>query len=105
MVDKALVARQTLASSLGLDGEHVEKRYGVLRPAGGNEWLAKLADDIAWATEHDIHGTPLVLLNGRPVAPFGPLLYALVLTSGDASHPVFAGLPEPRPPQPHTHAH
>ena len=46
MVDKALVARQTLASSLGLDGEHVEKRYGVLRPAGGNEWLAKLADDI-----------------------------------------------------------
>ncbi len=57
---------------------------------------ARLRDDIAWATEHHIHGTPLVLLNGRPVASFGPLLYALVLTKGDPDDPAFARLPPPQ---------
>jgi serine/threonine-protein kinase len=68
------------------------------------ETEAKLRDDIAWAAEHDIHGTPLVLLNGRPVAAFGPLLYALIVTEGDASHAVFESLPDPRPPGP-AHVH
>lgn len=58
---------------------------------------AKLRDDIAWATEHDIHGTPLVLLNGKPVSAFVPLLYALIVMHGDAEHDVFSGLPEPEP--------
>lgn len=44
---------------------------------------AKLQDDIAWAMEHDIRGTPLVLLNGRVVPNFPPLLYALVMSKGD----------------------
>lgn len=69
---------------------------------------AKLQDDIAWAMEHDIQGTPLVLLNGRPVAAFGPLIYALILTRGDAEHEVFSVLPEPEPDSgdPHAgHAH
>ena len=35
-----------------------------------------------------------MLINGGPVAPFGPLLYALILTRGDAEHPVFDGLPK-----------
>jgi serine/threonine-protein kinase len=55
---------------------------------------AKLQDDVAWATEHGIEGTPMVLLDGRPAAPFGPLLFALILTQGDATHPIFASLPE-----------
>ncbi len=67
---------------------------------------AKLQADIDWALEHGIEGTPLVLLNGRPVAPFGPLLYALILTGGDAAHPVFADLPEGVLRDPHEgHAH
>ena len=67
---------------------------------------AKLQDDIAWANEHDIHGTPLVLLNGKPVSPFGPLLYALILTGGKADHPVYANLPKPRLGDPHAgHQH
>ena len=45
MADDALIARQTLAQSLGLDKEVVDKRYGVLRPAWNQEWLGKLADD------------------------------------------------------------
>ena len=58
-----------------------------------NATNTKLADDVAWAVENEIEGTPLVLVNGRRVAPFGPLLYALVLTEGDAGHPVFDRLP------------
>jgi hypothetical protein len=59
-----------------------------------DETAAKLADDVAWAMENGIEGTPLVLINGRRVAPFGPLLYALVLTGGDPSNPVFDRLPQ-----------
>ncbi len=67
---------------------------------------AKLADDVAWAAENEIEGTPMVLLNGKRVAPFGPLLFALVLTEGDATHPAFAGLPEGVLRDPHAgHAH
>lgn len=57
---------------------------------------ARLKGDIAWASEHRIGGTPLVLLNGREVASFGPLLYSLILTQGDASGKVFEGLPPPQ---------
>ena len=63
------------------------------------ETHAKLRDDIAWAQEHEITGTPLVLVNGRRASPFPPLLYALVLASGDPEHPAFAALPAPSPPQ------
>ena len=38
-----------------------------------------------------------MLLNGRRVAPFGPLLYALILTKGNPDDPVFDRLPAPRP--------
>ena len=56
----------------------------------------KLQSDIAWAMQHDIQGTPLVLLNGRETPAFAPLLYALILTHGDAQHPAFATLPPPQ---------
>jgi protein-disulfide isomerase len=56
---------------------------------------AKLQEDIAWAMEHDLHGTPLVLLNGKKASSFVPLLYALILMQGDAEHEVFSELPEP----------
>lgn len=62
------------------------------------ETHAKLSDDIAWAEEHGITGTPLVLVNGRRASPFPPLLYALVLASGDTEHPAFAALPPPSAP-------
>ena len=57
---------------------------------------ARLQDDIAWAMEHGIRGTPLVLVNGRQAAPYPPLLYALVLAGGDADHPASTPCPRPR---------
>jgi hypothetical protein len=63
------------------------------------ETHGKLRDDIAWAMEHDITGTPLVLANGRRAAPFPPLLFSLVLAGGDAEHPAFTALPPPSAPK------
>ncbi len=67
------------------------------------ETEAKLQADIAWATEHDIHGTPMLLINGRKVIPYPPLLYALALTRGSSTHPAFAALPPPKPLPKHEH--
>ena len=57
----------------------------------------KLQDDIAWAVAHDIHGTPMLLVGGRKALAYPPLIYALALTRGSASHPEFAALPPPKP--------
>ncbi|GAB4558727.1 MAG: hypothetical protein Tsb0020_03950 [Haliangiales bacterium] len=66
---------------------------------------SKLLTDITYAKEHDLHGTPLVLINGRKASAFPLFLFAMILTGGDADHPAFASLPEPPPPSAHNHAH
>jgi serine/threonine-protein kinase len=63
----------------------------------------KLQDDVAWAIAHDIHGTPMLLIGGRKVLPYPPLLYALALTRGSPTHPAFAALPPPKPLPKHEH--
>ena len=63
------------------------------------ETQSKLLADIAWAEEHGIQGTPLVLVNGREASGFPAFLYALVLAGGDPAHPAFAALPAPTPRQ------
>jgi serine/threonine-protein kinase len=68
------------------------------------ETTRKLQEDVAYAKQHDVHGTPLVVVNGREVLPIPPLLYALVMTGGDASAPAFRVLPAPGPLQAH-HEH
>jgi protein-disulfide isomerase len=62
----------------------------------------KLQQDIQAAARFGIDGTPLVLINGRRGTSFGPFLYAMILTAGDAQHPAFASLP---PPNPNAHLH
>jgi serine/threonine-protein kinase len=61
------------------------------------ETEAKLRDDIAWAQQHDIQGTPLVLVNGREASSSLEFLYAMVLAKANPEHPAFAALPPPRP--------
>ena len=57
---------------------------------------AKLADDIAWAMETGLVGTPHVLVNGRTGSAFAPFLRAIVLAGGDADQPLFSQLPRAR---------
>lgn len=67
-------------------------RDGLERCMASPETHDRLADDIAWALEHQIRGTPLVLVNGRR-APLHPgLIYALILAHGDGQHPAFGSL-------------
>ena len=66
----------------------------------------KLIDlDVNAALALNIEGTPLLLVNGKEARPFGPLIYALVLTGGSDRHPAFKGLPTPRPPNPDGDGH
>jgi serine/threonine-protein kinase len=62
-----------------------------------------LDDDIAAAAANHVDGTPLVLLNGKEVKPFGPILYALALTGGKTKTAAFRLLPPARPLPPHVH--
>ncbi|WP_395839841.1 thioredoxin domain-containing protein [Cystobacter fuscus] len=61
----------------------------------------KLRDDIAYARQHDLHGTPLVVVNGREAAAFPAFLYALVLADGNPDASAFGTLPAPRALQAH----
>jgi protein-disulfide isomerase/uncharacterized membrane protein len=67
------------------------------------ETASRLQEDVEYAKQHDIHATPLVVVNGRSVPPSVPFLYALVMSDGDANAPAFKVLPAPRPVQAHAH--
>lgn len=98
-------------------GLTVEKLAQVLKPVAdlqkleacmsSRETQARLDADIAAGNANHLEGTPLVLLNGKEVKPFGPILYALALTGGKTKTKAFASLPAPRPlPSGHDgHAH
>lgn len=59
------------------------------------ETAAELRNDVDYAQRYDIQGTPLVLVDGREAPATPPLLFALVLSEGDTSHPAFDLLPPP----------
>ncbi len=61
-----------------------------------------LAEDIRLASAYDPEGTPIVAVDGRRGTSFGPFLYAMILTGGEARHPAFRALP---PPNPEAHIH
>ncbi|WP_224372080.1 thioredoxin domain-containing protein [Hyalangium versicolor] len=63
----------------------------------------KLQEDISYAMQHHIEGTPLVVVNGRVVMPSVPFIFALVLAGGDANAPAFRVLPPPNRPVADSH--
>ncbi|HSE62226.1 MAG TPA: thioredoxin domain-containing protein [Thermoanaerobaculia bacterium] len=66
------------------------------------ETAAKLAEDISAASRYDSDGTPIVVVNGRKGTSFGPFLYTIIQTRGDADHPALSVLP---PGDPGAHLH
>lgn len=60
------------------------------------ETQKKIDDDAAAGRANNLEGTPLVLLNGKEVKPWPPLIYALALTGGKTKHTAFKVLPPPR---------
>ncbi len=57
---------------------------------------ARLRDDVAWAVEHGIQGTPLVLLDGRRAPAQPNFLIAMLLAGSDPDHPMLRDLPPGR---------
>ncbi|MBL4851080.1 MAG: thioredoxin domain-containing protein [Gammaproteobacteria bacterium] len=56
-----------------------------------------LATDIAMAQEHDISGTPLLVMNGRTLTVMPHLIYSLILSGGDDAAVEFSQLPKAKP--------
>lgn len=102
---------QLFAAQDGLDNEKVlsitSAAYGgraaLVACLNSKKTAKALADDIEFAKAHDVHGTPLLLMNGRQIPPMGAFIYAMILAKGDPNAPAFASLPPARPPQPHRH--
>jgi protein-disulfide isomerase/uncharacterized membrane protein len=67
----------------------------------------KLAEDIAYALQHDLHGTPLVVINGREAQAIPSFLYALIMADGNGDADAFKVLPAPKQQaaQAHDHPH
>lgn len=97
------LAGKLYASQRSLSVDKVYELASPLRPrdrleacVAAPETEATLKGDIAWAVEHGITGTPLVLVNGRKASGFPAFLWALVLAGGNPAHPSFAALPQPK---------
>ena len=55
-----------------------------------------LQDDIDYAMQHHIQGTPLVVINGKQAPNFPPFIYAMIIAGGDIDAEGFKILPPPR---------
>lgn len=55
-----------------------------------------LQEDIDYATQHHIKGTPLVVINGRQAPNFPPFIYAMIIAGGNSNAEGFDVLPPPR---------
>jgi protein-disulfide isomerase/uncharacterized membrane protein len=98
------LAGTLFAEQRRLTAERVYELGSRLRPRADLEACAasedtneKLLDDIDWARQNAISGTPLVLVNGRKGTPHPAFLQAMLLAGGDEHAPAFAALPPPGP--------
>ena len=64
---------------------------------GSPQTAQRLQQDIQYAQDYKIQGTPLVLLNGHEGMPIPAFLYAMVLAGGNGNAQAFAALPPPEP--------
>jgi protein-disulfide isomerase len=65
--------------------------------AGDPATEEKVKQDIAYAMEYGLEGTPLVVVNGKVGSALPPFFYAIISAGGELDHSAFAGLPPPRP--------
>jgi protein-disulfide isomerase/uncharacterized membrane protein len=71
-----------------------------------NATADKLAEDVAYASNFPVEGTPIVLVDGRLGSNLAPFLLAVILADGNLDHAAFGELPPPRHDAPgHEHEH
>jgi uncharacterized membrane protein/protein-disulfide isomerase len=101
---EALRARM-FAEQSGLSTERVYELASEVAGLPGEQLRAcvesqatadKLADDVAYASNFPVSGTPIVLVDGRLGSNVAPFLLAVILAEGNLDHPAFRALPPPR---------
>lgn len=80
------------------------KRDALLACMADPKTQEKLDFDQNYAMEFKPEGTPIVVVNGHATAPSPWFLYAMAVTKGDITNPLFQSLPAPRMPA-HDHPH
>jgi len=56
----------------------------------------QLQEDIDYAMQYHIQGTPLLVINGRQAPAYPPFIYAMIIARGDSNAEGFKVLPPPR---------
>lgn len=74
------------------------KRHDLETCISSPDTAAELKNDIDYALEHNLDGTPMVVVNGRKAPALPLLIYSLILAGGNANNAAFAKLPPPNPP-------
>jgi serine/threonine-protein kinase len=97
--DKLFEAQQGLTPATLID---IASSGATSRPVleacvGSPQTAQRLQQDIQYAQDYKIQGTPLVLLNGHEGMPIPAFILAVVLADGNPNAPAFAALPPPEP--------
>jgi len=95
--DKLFAAQQSLTPATLID---IASSGATSRPVleacvGSPQTAQRLQQDIQYAQDYKIQGTPLVLLNGHEGMPIPAFIYAMVLAGGNGNAFAFAALPPP----------
>ncbi|WNG50470.1 thioredoxin domain-containing protein [Archangium minus] len=104
--EKLFAAQRTLTNRdvvLDILGSGSVPRSQLESCVASAETSQKLVEDIMFARQHDLHGTPLVVINGREAMANPAFLYALIMADGNANAEAFRGLPPPQAMQAHAH--
>ncbi|PTL84160.1 thioredoxin domain-containing protein [Vitiosangium sp. GDMCC 1.1324] len=97
--EKLFAAQRSLTSRdaiLNILGSGSVSREQLEKCMGSPETKQKLVADIMFAKQHDVRGTPLVVINGREAAAMPSFLYALIMADGDGNAAAFRVLPPPQ---------
>ena len=74
-----------------------ERRKALEGCVDSPKTATSLQDDITYAEQHGITGTPLVAINGRKAPALPAFIFALIMTQGRDNDPGFAVLPKAEP--------
>jgi protein-disulfide isomerase/uncharacterized membrane protein len=72
------------------------QRHKLESCVDSSETADMLQNDIDYAMQHHIRGTPLLVINGRQAPAYPPFIYAMIIAGGDSNAAGFKILPPPR---------
>ena len=90
-------AELTLERIWDIASKDPERRKVLEDCVGSPATAATLQEDIEYAEQHQIEGTPLVVINGRKATALPAAILSLIMAKGRDDNPAFQLLPTPDP--------